>query len=268
MPATAERLHWMPIERFVERHEGPERALVLANRSQPEQLRSMLEGVFERQSVTVDEATVEDVPENTVLLVDGDGDVLAESPLDAVSESLLFTNSDAFVTGSTSLEETDLPDVITGLEGVTFRLRGYPRSHKEKLLLIAVSRHIERVAWQHDAGTHRASFQKLSRIVDEQGTARVYRRLGESGVETHVYGVDDCAEEVAGDLGVTVHTGESREYRDSWFVIHRPPDAEQESGPDPIALLAIQDDVGVWDGFFTSDPEEALAIDDYARREL
>lgn len=258
----------MSIERFVERHQGEERALVLANRSQPEQLRSMLESVFERQSVTVDEAVVEDVPENTVLLLDGAGNVLAQSPLDAVSQSLLFTNSDAFMTGSTSLEETDLPDVITGLEGVTFRLRGYPQSHKEKLLLIAVSRHIERVAWQHDAGTHRASFQKLSRIVDEQGTARVYRRLAESGVDTHIYGGDDCGEKALENLDVTVHTGDSRDYRNSWFVIHRPPAAEQESAPDPLALLAIQDETGVWNGFFTSDSAEALAIDDYVRREL
>ncbi len=241
---------------------------MLANRSQPEQLRSMLAGMFTEQSVTVDEAAVEGVPENTVLLLDGEGNVLAESPLSAVSESLLFTNSDAFVTGSTSLAETNLPAVITGLEGVQFRLRGYPQSHKEKLLLIAVSRHIERAAWEHDAGTHRASFQRLSRIVDEQGTQRVYRRLGESGVDTHVYGVDDGGAERAAELGVTVHAGDSPDYRDSWFVVHRPPDAEQPGGPEPLALLAIQGDDGVWDGFFTSDREEALAVDDYVRREL
>ena len=258
----------MSLARFVERHEGEERALVLANRSQPEQLRSMLAGVFQRQTVTVDEAVVESVPENTVLLLDGAGDIIAQSPLDAVSESLLFTNSDAFTTGSTSLEETDLPDVITGLDGVTFRLRGYPQSHKEKLLLIAVSRHIERVSWQRDGGTHRASFQKLSRIIDERGTARVYRRLAQSGADTYVYGVASDDERGPADLGVTVHSGESREYRDSWFVIHRPQGAEQASGPDPLALLAIQDETGVWDGFFTSDPAEALAIDDYVREEL
>ncbi|GAB7013383.1 hypothetical protein JCM18549_16540 [Halolamina salina] len=259
----------MSLRRLVDEHEGAERALVLANRSQPEQLRALLAGMFAEQSVTVDEAAVEGVPEDTVLLLDGEGEVLAQSPLSAVSESLLFTNSDAFVTGSTSLEETNLPAVITGLEGVQFRLRGYPQSHKEKLLLIAVSRHIERTAWERGAGTHRASFQQLSRIVDEQGTQRVYRRLGESGVDTHVYGVDDDGgAERAAELGVTVHAGESADYRDSWFVVHRPPDAEQPEEPDPLALLAIQGDDGVWDGFFTSDPEQALAVDDYVRREL
>jgi len=258
----------MSLRRLVENHEGVQRALVLANRSQPEQLRSMLTGMFARQSVSVDEAVVEGIPEDTVLLLDGEGNVLAQSPLDAVAQSLLFTNSDAFVTGSTSLEETNLPSVVTGLEGVRFRLRGFPRSHKEKLLLIAVSRHIERAAWEHDAGTHRASFQRLSRIVDEQGTQRVYRQLGESDVDTHVYGVDDGGAEEAAALGVTVHAGESADYRDSWFVVHCPPGTGQTAGPGPLALLAIQDDDGVWDGFFTTETEEALAVEDYVRREL
>ncbi len=229
----------------------------------------MLAGMFSEQSVSVDEAAVEGVPENTVLLLDGDGEVLAQSPLSAVAESLLFTNSDAFVTGSTSLAEANLPAVITGMEGVQFRLRGYPQSHKEKLLLIAVSRHIERAAWEHDAGTHRASFQRLSRIVDEQGTQRVYRQLGESNVDTHVYGVDDDGgAERAAELGVTVHAGDSADYRDSWFVVHRPPGAEQPGEPNPLALLAVQDEDGVWDGFFTTESDEALAVDDYVRREL
>lgn len=61
------------------------------------------------------------------------------------------------------------------------------------------------MGWSRDAGTLRASFQKLSRIRDEVGTQRVYRRLGENGV---------------------------------------------------------------WDGFFTSDTGEVLAIDDHIRREL
>ena len=258
----------MSLRRLLDEHDGADRTLVLANRSEPEQLRSMLAGMFERQSVPVEEAAVEGVPDDTVLLLDGSGTVLAQSPLSAVSESLLFTNSDAFVTGSMGLEETNLPDVITGLDGVNFRLRGYPESHKEKLLLIAVSRHIERAAWEHDDGTHRASFQRLSRIVDEKGTQRVYRRLGESDVDTHVYGVDDGGAAKAADLGVTVHSGDSKDYRDSWFVVHRPRGAAASDTPEPIALLAIQDDTGAWDGFFTSEPAEALAVDDYVRTEL
>ncbi|GAB7095126.1 hypothetical protein JCM30237_22790 [Halolamina litorea] len=258
----------MSLERFVDAYEGVERSLVLANRRQPEQLRSMLETAFAEQSVAVDDAIVDGEEEDMVLLLGPDEEVLARSPLSAVASSLLFTNSDAFITGSTDLDAVDLPDVITGLEGVKFRLRGYPRSHKEKLLLIAVSRQIERSAWLRDAGTHRASFQQLSRIVDEQGTERVYRRLGESAVDTHVYGVDDGSAERASALGVTVHAGTSTDYRDSWFVIHRPPEAGEPSGPDPIALLAVQDEEGVWHGFFTTEQEPAIRVDDYVRTAL
>ena len=259
----------MSLERFVAAHEGVDRALVLVNRRQPEQLRSMLEGMFAAQSVTVDEAAVDDVPEDTVLLLDGDGEILARSPLSELSESLLFTNSDAFITGSTDLEGIDLPDVITGLEGVNFRLRGYPRSHKEKLLLIAVSRQIERASWECNDGTHRASFQQLSRIVDEQGTQRVYRRLGGSNVDTHVYGVDDDGGAArAAELGLNVHAGESPDYRDSWFVIHRPPDDADPDEAEPIALLAVQDGDGIWHGFFTSERASVFAVDDYVREQL
>jgi hypothetical protein len=253
----------MSLQRFLDDHGVVERALALVNRDQPEQLRSMLEGAFENQPVQVGERTAEEYPENTVLLLDGGDEVLAESPLSAVSESLLFINSDTYITGSTSLEDADLPDVLVGLKDVTFRLRGYPQSHKEKLLLIGVSRHIERVAWNNDGGTLRSSFQRLSRIRDEVGTERVYRRLGRSNVEVHVYGVDDGYR--PDELGLTVHAGEMDDYRDSWFVVHNPPDPETQDG---VALLAIQDDNGVWDGFFTSDADGVRAIDEHIRRNL
>jgi hypothetical protein len=253
----------MPLRQFLDHPNSDSRALVLVNRNQPAQLQSMLEGAFERQPIEVDELTSDAYPENTVLLLDEANEVIAESPLESVSDSLLFTNSDAYITGSTSLEEAKLPDVLAGLKNVTFRLRGYPRSHKEKLLLIGVSRHIERVAWNRDAGTLRSSFQRLSRIRDEVGTQRVYRRLADSGVEVHVYGVDDGG--APKDLDAAIHAGDTGEYRDSWFVVHRPPESDALPG---LALLAIQDDSGVWDGFFTSDSEEVAAIDDDIRRNL
>lgn len=254
----------MSLRQFLDAHEGVERALVLVNRSQPEQLRSMLQGAFERHPIPVTEAEATERPEDTVVLLDESETVVAESPLDAVSESLLFTNSDAYKTGNVSLAEADLPDVLAGLEDVQFRLRGYPRSHKEKLLLIGVSRHIERVAWNSDGGTLRSSFQQLSRITDERGTERVYRRLADSGVEVHVYGMDDYGG-VPDDLDVSVHAGETEDYQDSWFVVHNPPDGAEK---DPIALLAIQNENGVWDSFFTSEPETTVAIDEYIAEQL
>jgi hypothetical protein len=253
----------MSLWQFIDGRESAERALALVNRAQPEQLHSMLTGAFERQPVPVREDIVEAYPEDTVLLLDGEQNVIAESPLDAVANSLLFTNSDAYITGSTSLEESELPDVLAGLDDVLFRLRGYPASHKEKLLLICVSRHIERIAWHNDSGTLRSSFQRLSRISDEVGTERVYRQLSGSGADVHVCGMGDSGT-VPDDLDVTVHTGQNEDYRDSWFVVHCPASADAE----PIALLAIQDETGIWDGFFTTDREEVRAIDSYVAERL
>lgn len=106
----------IPLPTFIEEHDGVVRALVFVNRSEPVQLRSMLEGTFERQPVRVEEATAE----TTVLQLDNEGELIAESLLSAVSESLLFTNSDTYITGTTSLKETELPDVLVGLEDVPF----------------------------------------------------------------------------------------------------------------------------------------------------
>jgi len=66
-------------------------------------------------------------------------------------------------------------------------------------------------------------------------------------------------------MALTAHAGEMPDYRDSWFVVHRPPDLESKDG---VAVLAVQDDSGVWDGFFTSDGDELRAIDDHIRRRL
>jgi riboflavin biosynthesis pyrimidine reductase len=52
-----------------------------------------------------------------------------------------------------------MPDVLDGLTETPFTLRGYPESNSEKLLLILVSRQIERLAWEGGSGTLRSSFQ-------------------------------------------------------------------------------------------------------------
>lgn len=254
----------MSLRQFLADHSGVERALALVNRRQPEQLRSMLDEAFERQPVPVSGHEAAAYPEDTVLLLDESNEVVAQSSLDEVARSLLFTNSDAYKTGSIALSEAALPDVLAGLEDVMFRLRGYPKSHKEKLLLIGVSRHIERVAWNRGRGTLRSSFQQLSRITDERGTERVYRLLADSDVDVHVYGMDEDGG-VPEDIDVTVHAGESEDFRDSWFVVHIPADPAKE---EPIALVAVQDELGVWDGFFTSDREQVLAIDQYIAEQL
>jgi hypothetical protein len=156
----------MSLEQFLSVSETTTRKLVVANRTQPEPFQRMVETLFAEQSVSVDEMTHSGYPENTALLLE-DGDVIAQSPLGDLQDAILMVNSDLYSTGSQSLDETTVPDVIDELSGVQFTLRGYPESHSEKLLLILISRQIERQAYETGAGTLRSSFQRLSRIRDE-----------------------------------------------------------------------------------------------------
>jgi len=236
---------------FFDEIEAPDRNLVVLDRESPDPARNMLDSLLAGQSVSisdVDTGGAADAESDIVALVEDD-EILARSTLDELLESVLLINSDLYKTGAIDLGDVDLPDVLQGLDEVPFRLRGYPASNKEKLLLIIVSRVIERIAAE-TGGTLRASFQRLSRLVDERGTYEVYETLSNGGVDVHLYGVGDA--NPAETLPVTVHTGTSYPYRRSWFVVFRPP----AGGPgDHAALLALEDEPNVWDGFWTFRPD-------------
>jgi len=152
--------------------------------------------------------------------------------------------------------------VIAGLDEVKFSLRGYPESNKEKLLLITISRHIERLAIESEGGKHRASFQRLSRIDDERGTRYAYEKLADSPVETHIYGIPDWSPPV--ELDVTMHGGWSQDFRKSWFVVFKP----EGEAADHAALLAIETEPRIWEGFWTYDPETVDRVNGYIERAL
>jgi hypothetical protein len=249
------------LQQFVESADERTLSLVVVNRESPTPIQTMLEGLFEGQPVEVDERHLPGEDDDVVLLVD-DGDVAASSSLVALQESILLVNSDLYITGTRAAADVEIPDVVAAMEDVRFTLRGYPESNKEKLLLITISRHIERMALENDGGTHRASFQRLSRIDDELGTRRVYERLAASGVDTHVYGVPDWTPPP--DFEVTMHGGWTPEFRDSWFVTFV---SEFADGPH-AALVALETAPRVWDGFWTFDPGDARRISRYVERRL
>lgn len=236
--------------------EPAERALVVVNRDAPRPVQSMLEGLFADQPVAVSERALGDVGSNTVALV-VDGDVVATSPLSALRDCVLTVNSDLYTSGARSLPDLDLPAVLDGLDDVPFSLRGFPASDTEKLLLVTVSRHVERLAWTAGAGTLRSSFQRLSRLDDERGTRDVYARVAEAGVDTHVYGVPDWTP--PRDLDVTMHGGYGEDFRRAWFVVHVPADGDGEHA----ALVAYETGRNEWRGFWTYRPERVTAIDAY-----
>jgi len=263
----------MSLTRFFDRVGEAQRSLLVANRSSPDPIQNVLETTFDDQPVRVDERAVPDVDSDTVLLVE-DGEILATSPLASLRDTVVMVNSDLYRTGATGIDDLELPAVLEGLSDIRFTLRGYPKSDTEKLLLVVISRYIERTAWQAGRGRHRASFQYLSRIKDERGTRRVYERLAESPVDVHVYGKPDWRPSKA--LDVTTHAGHDPDFRDSWFVVFTPTpgataDAETASDPtecDPVALLAVETEPRVWDGFWTFDPSLVADLNTYVAREL
>jgi len=252
----------MALDSFVDAADGPTRALAVANRTEPAPFQRMIEKLFADQAVTVEEIDTSEYDDNTVLLFE-EGEVIATSSLQELSDAILMVNSDLFITGTRDLESTAVPDVIDGLADVNFTLRGYPNSDTEKLLLIVISRHIERMAYESGEGRLRSSFQRLSRINDEKGTREAYEAVAETEVDVHVYGRPDWMPSV--EFDVTAHGGYKWDFRYSWFVIYNPP---PETDIDGAALLAIETEPSVWDGFWTYDQEIIDELTAYIRKNL
>ncbi|ELY93308.1 putative sensor protein [Natrialba hulunbeirensis JCM 10989] len=229
---------------------------------------------------------------DTVVVALEDGEPIAASPMDDLYDAILAINSDLFMTGSRGLGSIELPAVLAALENTRLELRGYPRSHKEKLLLILLSRYIEQLAWSNGSGILRSSFQYLSRIEDEVGTRAVYDQLGRTDVDVHVYGVGGSDPPA---IEATVHTGRSRLYRTAWFVVYRPDnegptdqhphedvpgasrsaftplrrsDGDSSTVPRSAALVCLETGDRVWEGFFTFDSDRVAAIEDTVATEL
>jgi hypothetical protein len=251
----------VPLDKFFDRPTGPERSLVVVNRTAPEPLQRILDGLFENQDIAVEERVSDQYDEDTVLLVENE-EVVATSPLSALEEAILMVNSDLFRTGARNLEETEVPAVMEGLTDHLFTLRGYPESNKEKLLLIVVSRRIEQMAYNAGSGTLRTSFQRLSRLEDERGTREAYDAVAATDVDVHIYGRPDWIP--SPNFPVTMHGGYKNDFRNSWFVLYNPP-ADQF---DSVVLVAVERDPGVWRAFWTYRREVVEDVAEYIRTNL
>ncbi|MFB6081419.1 MAG: hypothetical protein ABEJ67_01225 [Halanaeroarchaeum sp.] len=130
---------------------------VLVNQNKPAPIERMVRKLFVDQPVDVAVAELSAIEEDSVVLL-ADGAIVATSPMERLEREILFVNSDRFKTGRGHLENLDLPSVLTEMEDVVFHLRGYPHSDTEKLILIALSRHLERLALANDAGRLRSAF--------------------------------------------------------------------------------------------------------------
>lgn len=231
-----------------ETDDAPDRSLVVANRTGPEPVQRLFEETFENVPVDVGEVADPAADDDVVLLLE-DGAVVATSPLEALQNAVLFVNVDLYKTGLSGVDRYEAPEVLTALDETVFTLRGFPASTKEKLLLVVMSRFIERRALEAGDGRLDAAFQDLSRLHDEYGTRKVYERLGEAAVDVHIYGTPGGSDPIPD--GITVHAGDSEPYRRTWFVIHEPPD---DAANVPAALVAIATDENAWRAMWTYDP--------------
>ena len=247
---------------FIDEVDVSEKTLLLVNRTEPKPFVDLLSEAFDEQSVTVAEKQIPEGTEDLVCLVDG-GEVVATTPLSELAEAFLLVNVDRYRTGTRQSDLGRFPEVLTGLDGVEFVVRGFPRSEREKLLLVVISRFIEHRALTNGTGELHSTFQRLSRLDDEYGTRKIYERLAKSGVDTHVYGVRDDPQAVA-DLDVTVHEGESEEYRRSWVVVFTP----GNDASDQVALVAVEIDRNVWRSVWTYDADRTERIGSYVRKRL
>lgn len=222
----------------------------------------IIEDLFDDQPV---EVAIEDIPElpDDQLVLRQDEEIVATSPINEFLDSVLLTDSTGYVTGHLPLSEVAVPDVIRALEETTFKVDTYRKGNREKLLFIAISRYVEKLAFEGDGGTLRTGFQELSRMRDESGTAEVYKTLGQTDVDVHVYGVPDW---VPGeDFGVTIHGGYDEEFSTNWFVVYEPP---AEADHDGMAFLSTEIDSNQWEGFWSTDADLIAEISDYLAENL
>jgi len=244
---------------FLSTQRAPEREVLVVNWEGPEQIRRLLEKAFGSLPVDLAEQDRPDMGDDLVVLLE-EGDVVATSSLESLQRAVLLVNVDLYRTGLSGIDRCEAPDVLTAMDEMLFFLQGFPASSKEKLLLVVMSRFIEKRALEVGAGRLDVAFQELSRMEDEYGTQRVYRRLADSDLEVHVYGVPDSMPAID---GITVHAGESDAYRRSWFVVFQPPPGEE-----PVGLLAIETGPNEWDSMWTYDRERVGRLSDVIRTDL
>ena len=240
------------LSQFFAEADAPDRTLAIVGREHPGPIRDLFADAFGRLDIDLEEIETDPEDDSTVVLTGEDG-VIATSPMETIKNTILLVNSDLYTTGLSGIEKYEAPSVLTELDEAVYTLRGFPQSTKEKLLLIVMSRFIERRALETGDGRLDVAFQQLSRIRDEYGTGRIYERLSESDVEVHAYGVPDVTN--VGYDGITVHSGRAERYQRSWFVVFTPAD-----GGEPAALVAVETNQNVWRAMWSYDPGRVDSI--------
>ncbi|MXR19893.1 DICT sensory domain-containing protein [Halobacterium bonnevillei] len=192
---------------------------------------------FSSQNVAIEEVDAGPEPEHAVLA--HDGEFLTAVGIDALRA---LTDGSVRSVG----EPAPYSRLLSHLDRTTFT------SYNRRQMLDA-SREIEDRAWRAGEGRLYAGFQRATNFANERDA---YAKLAATDLDVHVYGLPDEPVDVPAD--VTFHGASIPDAATSWFVIY-------DGGEDAMqasALLAQEDDDGVFFGFWTYDSsvvDEALS---------
>lgn len=217
--------------------------------------------------VDVGTVTTEGAPLDNVAVLHREGTVLGACAGEELLSRLSFEG--AIENG----EEPSVPEVVASLSpDVTVQ----PAQSVEEM--VRISREFERRALREGAGELHAGFQYLSKIAGSERTMKMYRTLSTDGVNVRVYGYPDTT---LNAVPFTVVEDTHRELDQHWFLLYDGNDDPQRkaalvSEERPEVPSAGSSDrggesggpTGVYDSFFTTDPETVdelfrLARDNY-----
>jgi hypothetical protein len=177
-----------------------------------------------------------------------DRDAIAISTIDELDGDYVLVDSGFEIVGTLPREELDVPDFVVRIDETTFGV-----AEGNKPLLNEMSRHIERLALRRGSGQLLTGVQEISRLQGEPGTDRIYQKLAESDIDTHVFGFADGD---AIDHEPNVHLSDAAEIADSWFVVFRDDDAG-------AALVATQTGPNTYRGFWTFENDLVESVATY-----
>lgn len=212
-----------------------ERTLTLTfyNDDVPQSVLGAVRSYFEVQTVELRRAATDDGhPRNFVVLHDDD-EFLAAADLESLYR---VVRPDSPLLNVSDPENVEYPDLLRQIDQSVFTNYGRAR-------MITASREIEASASRY-GGTLHSGFQRLSNLRPQ---SRLYERLADAGVDTHVYGEPDWD---ASTDAHTVHGYDDPEITKTWFVVLDAPTDEHKR-----ALLAEERQADQFYGFWTFDAD-------------
>lgn len=234
----------MSFREIIESVNGTQSTLTLLNADAPLEAIDAVANYLEPQQVRFRrDSTEKGRPKNLVVLHQDDEFIAASDFSDVYRNVDIETGMHT----ATDLDEFEYPAVPRNVDNTTFSEFGKRR-------MILASREIEKRAWNVGQGTLHSGFQRLSLVNSQE---HIYRKLGESSVETHVYGLPDGA--IPEPVDVTAHGLDEEEIGRSWFVLF------DGAGNDDQKCGLLAEEVGpnVYSGFWTYRGELVDAILDH-----